>query len=127
MHASKHVIYKARFALILALVGSGFAQETSPVTKLAADIFGKLEVRLVRCPAYTHGGGNQPVCGVSDLTPEAFTEAFDEAAKGKLEPQSPWDEDHTVWLRRYSAGGVAYAAIYSEIARDFNVQLVKLK
>lgn len=115
-------------ALTLLLSGVGRAQANDTATrKLATDIFRALEVRVVPCPAYTFEGGNLPVCGVSEQTPEAYTKAFDKAVQGKLEPQSPWDEDHTVWLRRYTAGGVAYAAVYSSIANGFNVQLVRLK
>ena len=112
--------------LALLLQSFGGAQDAA-TSKLATDIFRALEVRVVRCPAYTFDGGNLPVCGVSELTPEAYTVAFDKAAQGKLEPQSPWDEDHTVWLRYYTAGDVRYAAIYSSIAEGFNVQLIRLK
>ena len=103
------------------------AKQTTATQALAKDIFGKLGVRVVRCPAYTADGGNIPVCGVSIMAPEAYIQAFDKAASGKLEPQDAWDEDHTVWLRRFTAGGLNYAAVYSEIARGFNVEFIGLK
>lgn len=115
--------------LILLLLSSvGVAQRVDAATRaLATDIFRALGVRVVRCPAYTFDGGNLPICGLSDMAPEAYTEAFDAAALGKLEPVSAWDEDHTVWLRRYTTGGVQYAAVYTSIADGFNVQLIRLK
>ncbi len=124
------LLHLVLFVVLLIVQGLGSAQNAGTVelaTELATEIFRGLGVRVVRCPAYTFEGGNTPVCGVTSMTPEAYTEAFDEVAKGRLEPLGDWDEDHTVWLRRYTAEGVTYAAIYSEIARGFNVQLVRLR
>lgn len=96
-------------------------------TALATPIFAELGVRKVPCPDGTFEGGNKPVCGRTRMPPEAFTKAFDETAQGRLEPLGVWDEDHGVWLRRYRAGGVRYAAVYTPLAETFNVQLVRLK
>ncbi len=115
-------------AALLLASGLGLAQTVDKETEaLARAIFSKLEVRLVPCPPYTFEGGNTPVCGLSDMDPKTYTQALDRASRGMLEPQGTWDEDHTVWLRRYSADGVVYAAVYSEIARGFNVQIIRLK
>lgn len=122
------VLFAVLFVGLLIAQGLGAGAGTGANTvELAAGIFRELGVRVVRCPAYTFGGGNVPVCGVTPMTPEAYTEAFDKAAKGRLEPQGDWDEDHTVWLRRYTAEGATYAAVYSEIAQGFNVQLIRLR
>lgn len=114
------------------LLGVGFAQgaQTPPAENfqtLATQLFRTLEVRAVPCPAYTLDGRNEPICGLTALAPEAFTAAFSRAAQGRLEPEGPWAEDHTVWLRIYRAQGVRYAAIYSGIAEAFNVQFIRLK
>lgn len=132
MPISAAVLVRPTLQLILSLLfltqGIGLAQKVDGATQtLATGIFGDLGVRVVSCPAYTFDGGNSPICGVSELAPEDYVEAFDRAAQGKLEPQGAWDEDHTVWLRRYRAGGASYAAVYSEIARGFNVQFIRLK
>lgn len=93
---------------------------------LAAALFAQLGVQKVPCPAYTFDGGNRPVCGHTRLTAEAFAGAFDKV-RGGLKPLGPWKEDHGVWLRRYRSGAYLYAAVYTPLARTFNVQLVRLK
>ncbi len=110
------------FALTLAVV----LAQPSPET-LATPIFAELGVREVPCPNYTFNGGNEPICGRTRMPPEVFTRAFDRAARGRLEPLDAWNEDHGVRLRRYRAGGVRYAAVYTPLAKTFNVQLVRLR
>lgn len=130
----KRMVWMVVAGLVLAQLGGSLAQTTpseasdtlQPLATELTELFEDL-VREVPCPPYTYDGGNEPVCGLTELSPEAFTEAFDEAARGRLEPEGAWSEDHTVWLRYYHAQGVRYAAIYSEIARGFNVQFVRLK
>ena len=113
-------------AFVLALL-LGAAPAQRSLETLATPIFADLGVLTVPCPDDTFAGGNKPVCGRTRMPPEAFTEAFDEAAQERLEPLGAWDEDHSVWLRRYCAGGVLYAAVYTPLAEAFNVQLVRLK
>ncbi len=110
------------FAIMLAVVPA----HPSPKT-LATPIFADLGVLTVPCPDDTFNGGNEPSCGRTRMPPEVFTKAFDRAARERLEPLGVWNEDHGVWLRRYRAGSVPYAAVYTPLAKTFNVQLVRLK
>lgn len=113
-------------ALCIALILSTALIQRTPAT-LAQELFASLAVRTVPCPAYTRNGGNEPVCGITEASPRAFTQAFSKAVRGKLEPEGPWDEDHSVWLRYYRDGNARYAAIYTRLAETFNVQFVRLK
>lgn len=99
----------------------------SSANTLATRLFADLSVRVVPCPAYAFTGGNEPVCGVSEKPPEAYIRAFDRVAEGQLEPLDAWREDHGVRLRRYRYQGTDYAAVYTPLAKTFNVQLVRLK
>ena len=112
--------------VVLALLLGAAQAQRSPET-LATPVFAELGVREVPCPDDTFDGGNKPVCGQTQMLPEVFTEAFDETAQGRLEPLGAWNEDHGVWLRRYRAHGVLYAAVYTPLVETFNVQLVRLK
>lgn len=112
--------------LFIALILSTALAQRAPAT-LAQELFASLAVRTVPCPAYTRNGSNEPVCGITEASPRAFTQAFSKAVEGKLEPEGPWAEDHSVWLRYYRDGDVRYAAIYTRLAETFNVQFVRLK